>query len=166
MGRKEASEKGMWKLEKEQTRCVTSVAFHCFWDKYRRSALRSRFDLFIPLHRLWLGYMSELLGLASSPSQDTSNVTSVMPATAGMHAKLVKSDFHGSFITGVSLDIRVEPSHLLNCTSSIVPTVKQSKNPCLIGLSGIVIHETENAFKVVTKKDQLKRPFNPVAQLK
>ena len=34
--------------------------------------------------------------------------------------------------------------------------VRQSKNPCLVGLSGIVVHETENAFKVVTSKDQLK----------
>ena len=34
--------------------------------------------------------------------------------------------------------------------------MRQSKNPCLVGLSGIIIHETENAFKVVTQKDQLK----------
>lgn len=41
-----------------------------------------------------------------------------------------------------------------NCYSFLV---RQSKNPFLVGLSGIVIHETENAFKVVTRKDQLKR---------
>ncbi|KIM88016.1 hypothetical protein PILCRDRAFT_95683 [Piloderma croceum F 1598] len=109
MGRKEVSEKGTWKLEKEKT----------------------RFGLFLPLHRLWLGYMSELLGLALLAS--TSTAEPMMPAAAGMHAKLVKAEFHGSFIT-----------------------VKQSKNPCLVGLSGIVIHETENAFKVVTSKDKLK----------
>jgi len=50
-----------------------------------------------------------------------------------MHAKLVKADFHGSIIT-----------------------VKQSKNPCLVGLTGIVILETENVFRVITKKDQMK----------
>jgi hypothetical protein len=37
--------------------------------------------------------------------------------------------------------------------------VRQSKNPCLVGLSGIVIHETENAFKVVTPKNAVKRGF-------
>jgi len=111
IGRREASEKGTWKLEKEQT----------------------RFDLFLPLHRLWLGYMSELLGLSPPPSPSTSTTVPAIPAAAGMHAKLVKADFHGSFVT-----------------------VRQSKNPCLVGLSGIVIHETENAFKVVTSKDQLK----------
>ena len=33
----------------------------------------------------------------------------------------------------------------------------QSKNPCLVGISGIVIHETENTFKVITPNNQLKR---------
>ena len=35
--------------------------------------------------------------------------------------------------------------------------MKQAKNPCLTGLSGIVIHETENAFKVINVKNQVKR---------
>ncbi|KAJ8700811.1 RNase P/RNase MRP complex subunit [Pleurotus ostreatus] len=50
-----------------------------------------------------------------------------------MHPKLLKADFHGSIMT-----------------------VKQSKNPCLIGLSGIVILESENAFKVITKDNRVK----------
>ncbi|KLO17369.1 RNase P subunit p29-like protein [Schizopora paradoxa] len=110
MGRKEAAFTGMWKLEKEQT-------------KYR---------LFIPLHQLWLGYMSELLGLWKAPEQQTASMPT-MPNSAGMHAKLVKADFHGSIIS-----------------------VKQSKNPCLVGVKGIVILETENAFRIITKNDQVK----------
>ena len=35
--------------------------------------------------------------------------------------------------------------------------MKQAKNPCLVRLTGIVIHETENAFKIITIKDQVKR---------
>ncbi|KAH7910523.1 RNase P subunit p29-like protein [Hygrophoropsis aurantiaca] len=111
LGRKHAESKGLWKLEKGL----------------------EKFDLFIPLHQLWMGYMSELLGLAPPPISKTPPTAESMPSTAGMHAKLVKADFHGSIIS-----------------------VRQSKNPCLIGISGIVIHETENAFKIVTKKDQLK----------
>jgi len=110
MGRREASDKGIWKLDKEQ----------------------AKFDLFLPLHHLWLGYMSELLALSTSSSV-VSPSSQILPGTAGMHAKLVKADFHGSIMT-----------------------VRQSKNPCLVGLSGIVIHENENVFKVVTRKDQLK----------
>ncbi len=37
-----------------------------------------------------------------------------------------------------------------------VESVKQSKNPCLIGVSGIVILESENAFKVITKDNRVK----------
>ena len=34
--------------------------------------------------------------------------------------------------------------------------VRRSKNPTLVGASGIVVQETENTFKVVTRKDKLK----------
>jgi ribonuclease P protein subunit POP4 len=162
MGRREANEKGTWKLEAEQTKSVT----HSFASTYLKSVLMIhlgfRFDLFVPLHRFWLGYMSELLGLAPPPSGAASAATSAIPAAAGMHAKLVKADFHGSFITGM-LTIRWNRLIIWFMAFNI-STVKQSKNPCLVGLSGIVIHETENAFKVVTKKNQLKRPFIPVVQ--
>ncbi|THH32140.1 hypothetical protein EUX98_g2055 [Antrodiella citrinella] len=93
----------------------------------------TKFDSFLPLHQLWLDYMTELLGLTGSSSSPVQMNDTAMPSAAGMHAKLVKADFHGAFIT-----------------------VRQSKNPCLIGLSGIVAHETENAFKIVTKTDGLK----------
>lgn len=108
LGRRHTDAKGLWKLENGA----------------------EKFDLFLPLHQLWMGYMSELLGL-SPPSSVP--VAEAMPNASSMHPKLVKADFHGSLLT-----------------------VRQSKNPCLVGLSGIVIHETENAFKVITRKDQLK----------
>ncbi|KAG2363821.1 RNase P/MRP p29 subunit [Suillus spraguei] len=108
LGRRSTDAKGLWKLENGA----------------------EKFDLFLPLHQLWMGYMSELLGL-SPPSSVP--VAEAMPNASSMHPKLVKADFHGSLLT-----------------------VRQSKNPCLVGLSGIVIHETENAFKVITRKDQLK----------
>ncbi|KZT22414.1 RNase P/MRP, p29 subunit [Neolentinus lepideus HHB14362 ss-1] len=97
--------RGSWKLNKEQ----------------------SKFELFLPLHHMWLGYMSELHNLPPpSHSAHTPNVPN-------MHGKLVKADFHGSYIT-----------------------VCQAKNPALVGSSGIVILETENAFRVINKKNQVK----------
>ncbi|KAJ7593403.1 RNase P/MRP, p29 subunit [Mycena floridula] len=105
IGRKEAKERRIWKLEDSQ----------------------AKFHLFVPLHHLWMGYMSELLALPQpSPSQH-------MPSASLMHPKLLKADFHGSYIT-----------------------VRQSKNIAVIGLAGIVVHESENAFKIVTRKDQMK----------
>ncbi|TFY57749.1 hypothetical protein EVG20_g8421 [Dentipellis fragilis] len=110
MNRKEATEKGLWKLKKEET----------------------KYELFVPLHQMWMGYMSELLSLLPAPASGTPDPAAA-PSSAGMHAKLVKADFHGSIMT-----------------------VCRSKNSALVGLSGIVIHETENAFRVVTSKNKMK----------
>jgi hypothetical protein len=64
-----------------------------------------RWDAFVPLHRLWLGYMSELLGLTTVDTlgEETAHaMKAAMPSAAGMHAKLVKADFHGSIMTSQS----------------------------------------------------------------
>ncbi|KAH9972394.1 Rof/RNase P-like protein [Russula compacta] len=124
MGRREAAEKGIWRLREEE----------------------ARWEAFVPLHRLWMGYMTELLGLATAPPRENNNnnekpvlgdaaaaAAAAMPQAAGMHAKLVKADFHGSIMT-----------------------VRRSRNAALVGASGIVVQETENTFKVVTRKDKLK----------
>lgn len=90
IGKKEAKEKGAWKFDESQTKWVLIfVLLFC-------AKTSARFELFVPLHHLWLGYMSELLGL---PPRSTSSL-STMPPAAGMHAKLVKADFHGSIMTG------------------------------------------------------------------
>ncbi|TBU32399.1 RNase P/MRP, p29 subunit [Dichomitus squalens] len=107
----EGRKRGIWKLRKEER----------------------KFQLFLPLHFLWLGYMNELLSLSPEPAALGMDPSSAMPAAAGMHAKLIKADFHGAIVT-----------------------VRQSRNPCLVGLSGIVVHETENSFKVITRKDEQK----------
>ncbi|KAF7291990.1 Ribonuclease P protein subunit [Mycena indigotica] len=89
---------------------------------------QAKFALFLPLHQLWLGYMSELLNLAQPGSGPPR-----LPSAAAIHPRLVKADFHGSIMT-----------------------VHQSKNTSVLGVSGIVIHETEGTFKIVTKDDKLK----------
>lgn len=62
--------------------------------------MNGRFEAYVPLHRLWLGYMSELLGLGPQPTETVTEQNAVMPNVAAMHAKLVKADFHGSIVTG------------------------------------------------------------------
>ncbi|KAI1795965.1 RNase P/MRP, p29 subunit [Ganoderma leucocontextum] len=123
ISKKESRKRGIWKLRKEETKCEPSDTL---------------FELFVPLHLLWLGYMSELLSLSPHPVTRSADPASAMPSTAGMHAKLIKADFHGAIVT-----------------------VRQSKNPCLVGLSGIVVHETENSFKVITRKDEQKSSPSP-----
>jgi ribonuclease P protein subunit POP4 len=48
-----------------------------------------------------MGYMSELLGLPQ-PLVSTLPTTQMMPSSAGMHPKLLKADFHGSIMSGMS----------------------------------------------------------------
>jgi ribonuclease P protein subunit POP4 len=144
----------------------------------------------VSLHRLWIGYMSELLALNPRPSSlsqpppprrprgestvegdgATTGMGMGMPQAAGMHAKLVKADFHGSIMTGqfrfCVLLRRRKPRKLkqwLFFPPSLKPvlgkyffTVRRSKNAALVGASGIVVQETENTFKVVTRKNKLK----------
>ncbi|XP_006458896.1 hypothetical protein AGABI2DRAFT_200755 [Agaricus bisporus var. bisporus H97] len=80
-----------------------------------------------------MSYMSELLTLALPPKDGSSPTTKSIPSSQIMFPKLVKADFHGAVIS-----------------------VRQSKNPCLVGITGIIIHETENAFKIITKTNAVK----------
>lgn len=115
LGRRKREEKGAWKFDSKQI-------------KYER---------LLPLHHLWLGYMSELLNLPRVPKVPTAldSLKSIpgAPSSSAMHPKLLKADFHGCILT-----------------------VKQSKHALLVGMSGILIHETENAFKIVTKGSKVK----------
>ncbi|KAJ3562300.1 hypothetical protein NP233_g9660 [Leucocoprinus birnbaumii] len=109
IGKREATVKGVWKLDKAQA------------------------SSFLPLHHLWMSYMSELLVLSQKPGNNLPPSSKAMPSSQSMFPKLVKADFHGAIIS-----------------------VCQSKNPCLVGITGIIFHETENAFKIITKSNAVK----------
>ncbi|KAG8944402.1 hypothetical protein FRC04_001982 [Tulasnella sp. 424] len=88
------------------------------------------YSLFLPIHHLWVAYIAELLNLQKQPENLKTPPTLNVPTA---HAKLVKADFHGAIIT-----------------------VKDSKSPSLIGQSGIVVHESENTFKIITQRNKFK----------
>ncbi|KAI9145658.1 ribonuclease P protein subunit p29 [Paraphysoderma sedebokerense] len=77
-----------------------------------------RYDLFLPLHQLWLQYMDDLCDKSSAEA---------------FTQKLLKADLHGCRLT-----------------------VCRTKCPSLLGISGIVVQETENCFKIITKEDSMK----------
>ena len=96
ISKKQAKLRGLWKLEDSQRRYVFVLRIYpctCI------TAQHSRYELFVPLHHLWLGYMSELLGLGALPERLPDSPP--LPNSAAMHAKLVKADFHGSVLTGM-----------------------------------------------------------------
>lgn len=98
LSKKEAKQKGLWKLARSETKsCLPHLRlqFEIFTSPVRR------FNAFIPLHHLWLGYISELMGLERPPPRlGLQECQKAIPPAAGMHAKLVKADFHGSIMTG------------------------------------------------------------------
>jgi hypothetical protein len=47
-----------------------------------------KYDLFVPLHQLWLGYIDELLASNASPLVHSQ--------------KLIKADYHGAVMTGTA----------------------------------------------------------------
>jgi hypothetical protein len=101
--------------------------------------------------------MTELLGLGTGTGTGTKTPTltpAAAAAAAGMHAKLVKADFHGSIVTGTCPCAYVLPT--ARQINRMHAKVRRSKNAALVGLSGIVVQETENTFKIVTRVDKLK----------
>lgn len=81
-----------------------------------------KYENFVPLHDLWLGYIKELY----DQGQDIKVFAQ----------KLLKADFHGAIFT-----------------------VKKSINPVVVGITGIVIQETQNMFNIITKDNKLKSEF-------
>lgn len=101
IGKREAKEKGVWKFDDAQAKFVFLIFFECVVDRVFCFVGIIRFDLFLPLHHLWMGYMSELLSLSREPSSaNASAMAKAIPGSASMHPKLLKADFHGSIMTG------------------------------------------------------------------
>ena len=103
--------------------------------------------------------MSELLGLSAAAPPGLKAA-----AAAGMHAKLVKADFHGSIVTGAASVFFFFFSARKG--KLIMRKVLRSRNAALVGASGIVVQETENTFKIVTRKDKLKGALRCVGRIK
>lgn len=71
-----------------------------------------------------------------------------------MHPKLVKADFHGSIITGT---LSFSDVRYVDVLTNRLRTVRNCRNASLVGLTGVVIYETANAFRIVTRDDTIKR---------
>ncbi|KAF8689013.1 RNase P MRP, p29 subunit, partial [Rhizoctonia solani] len=92
-----------------------------------------KYSTFVDIHKLWCGYMSELLNLPTLASINGPLEAYLSSHAISMQTKLVKADFHGCKMT-----------------------VKASKCPTLIGSSGVVIEETANVFRIITTDDRVK----------
>lgn len=117
-----------------------------------------------PLYQLWLGYAAELLALplrsatpASPPavhpassageSSGSSSLLSTYSARVEVGGKNRDTQFNV-----INLQTKLIKAEFVGCMLS----VKRAKNPSLIGLSGIVLQETQGTFKLVTPRSQIK----------
>ena len=118
----------------------------------------NRYDHLVPLHYMYLSYLSEMLPLPAYPKQPLADLKlhASAPgklanglATEQLSSRLVKADFTGAVIRGMSLEG-------LYCPKLMLYAVKRSKNASLIGLEGIVVVETAETFKIVTVENVVK----------
>lgn len=87
---------------------------------------QQKYNIYEPLHHLWLGYMREVLGL-----NDAARAVYLTPASSGQ--MLASADMHGAKLS-----------------------VVRSRCPSRIGLEGIVVRDTQFTFEIITRKNVLK----------
>ncbi|GAA5920402.1 hypothetical protein JCM6882_003265 [Rhodosporidiobolus microsporus] len=158
--------------EKEKKRAKRAREGDCGLTGRRKQAARGKdavrrvsYNAVLPVHHLWLGYMAELLALPiliPSPSPTSSTPSSNPPdAPAPVYSSSSLLPTYpskrdpvppGGQINVVTLQTKLVKAEFVGCSLS----VKRAKNPSLVGLSGIVLQETQGTFKVVTPKSEIK----------
>jgi RNase P/RNase MRP subunit p29 len=68
--------------------------------------------------------------------------------------KVVKADYHGAVFTGRTIHNGIEHLAFINMHSLCLVT--QSKSIKFVGISGIMVKETENMFYIINRNDELK----------
>ncbi|SLM40283.1 ribonuclease p complex subunit [Lasallia pustulata] len=94
---------------------------------YDIPASARKYDLYVSLHKLWVGYMWEILGLKEGEARG-GYVT-----VQGQGSKLASADFHGAEVQ-----------------------VVRSRCVGRVGCEGIVVKDTKFTFEVITKNNELK----------
>ncbi|KAF2451252.1 RNase P/MRP, p29 subunit [Karstenula rhodostoma CBS 690.94] len=87
---------------------------------------QQKYELYEGLHKLWAGYMVEILGLGGDGGKPF-----VTPASAGQ--QLASADMHGAIVE-----------------------VVRSRCPSRVGLKGIVVRDTKFTFEIITAKNAVK----------
>ena len=91
---------------------------------------QQKYAIYEPLHRLWVGYLHEVLGL-----NDPLRATYVTPQSSGQ--LLASADMHGALLS-----------------------VVRSRCVSRVGLEGIVVRDARHTFDIVTKLNRLKSEFD------
>lgn len=87
---------------------------------------QQKYEIYEGLHKLWVGYIAEILGLDREGGK-----AFVTPSSAGQ--QLASADMHGAVIE-----------------------VVRSRCPSRVGLKGIVVRDTKFTFEIITAKNAVK----------
>jgi len=83
-----------------------------------------KYELYVPLHNLWVDYMNDLINVNKLGSKGSSDE---------ILRRVSKADLHGAMLK-----------------------VVKCKCPSVVGVTGIVLIETKNTFRIITSCDELK----------
>jgi ribonuclease P protein subunit POP4 len=89
-----------------------------------------RYEIYVPLHNMWLGYIREVLGIDERGNGADGREVQIGSAMA---AKLCSADYHGAEVE-----------------------VVRSRCVSRVGVRGIVVKDSKFVFEVVTRRDQVK----------
>lgn len=92
-----------------------------------------KYDIYVGLHRMWVGYMWEILGLHSEREGGEKGGRVVNVTAQGAGKILASADYHGAEVM-----------------------VVRSRCVGMVGLAGIVVRDTKFTFQIITKGDVLK----------
>lgn len=92
---------------------------------------QQKYAIYEPLHTLWVGYMREILGVASDASAQQQRGVYITPASHGQI--LASADMHGAAMK-----------------------VVRSRCVSRVGIEGIVVRDTRFTFVIVTKGNVVK----------
>ncbi|KAF2649221.1 ribonuclease-like protein P complex subunit Pop4 [Lophiostoma macrostomum CBS 122681] len=94
---------------------------------------QAKWEIFVPLNRLWLGYMRDILGVGNVGGSAEGGGRAPYVSAANAGPILVSADMHGAMLE-----------------------VVRSRCVSRVGLKGIVVRDSKSVFEVVTQKDSLK----------
>lgn len=97
-------------------------------NKFGKKSLR--YTDMLPLNSLWLGYMHHMLGMEDFSKLPTNSTNAHWE---NVSQRLMKADYHGARLT-----------------------VVRSKCPSIVGVEGIIIQDTKNTFRLLSKDNVIR----------
>jgi len=104
-----------------------------------------RYALYEGLHRLWVGYMWEVLGLRSADGDGDGNGD-------GDGGEAMRSEGRGAYVTAQSAGSKLASADFHGAEVEVV----RSRCVGRVGVRGIVVRDTKFTFEVVTRGDVVK----------